>query len=173
MARFKGARLLRYRKRSGAALNLIGALGFSEISDLYQRLVIQQQKVDALFASNPSHVDPYLFTVTARVKSGKDLDSIREDILTTLAGYKDTLVAQERLEAVKKHLRYSFAQSLDNSEAIAGTVARFVSLTRSPESINRSYAVYDSLTPEDLRNAARKYFVENSRTIVTLTGKAQ
>jgi predicted Zn-dependent peptidase len=30
--------------------------------------------------------------------------------------------------------------------------------------------VYASITPEDIRAAARKYFNENGRTIVTLTG---
>ena len=34
----------------------------------------------------------------------------------------------------------------------------------------KTYELYDQITPEDLREAARKYFVSNGRTIVTLTG---
>jgi zinc protease len=53
-------------------------------------------------------------------------------------------------------------------------VARFVALRRTPETINRLYEVYDRVTPEDIQRVARKYFVEDGRTIVTLTGgKAQ
>jgi zinc protease len=63
---------------------------------------------------------------------------------------------------------------MNNSEAIAGAVARFVALAGTPETINRLYELYDKITPEDIREAARKYFVEDGRTIVTLTGgKAQ
>jgi zinc protease len=156
--------------KDGAALDLIGYLGFSQNSDLYQRLVIQDQVVDALSASAPDHVDPYLFTVTARVKKPQELKAVQDDILSALNGFKDTLVSPARLDAVKKHLRYSFALELDNSESIADSVAHFVALRRTPATINKVFELYRQITPEDIRNTARKYFVESGRTIVTLTG---
>ena len=79
-------------------------------------------------------------------------------------------MAEERLEAVKSHLRYSFALGMDNSEAIAGTLARYVALRRTPETINKLYELYARVTPEDVQRIANKYFVEKGRTIVTLTG---
>jgi zinc protease len=151
-----------------AALDLIAYLGFAQTSDLYQKLVIKEQKVDLLYASNPDRVDPYLFTVMARIKNPKDVDYVKGEILGTLASLKDNPVPAERLEALKKHLRYSFALRLDNSEAIAATLARYVALTRTPETINRKYELYTKITPEDIRAAARRYFVDNARTIVTL-----
>ena len=75
-----------------------------------------------------------------------------------------------RLEAVKRHLRYQFALGLDNSEAIAGVLAQYVALRRTPETINRIYDLYGRVTPEDVRAAARKYLVDSGRTTVTLTG---
>jgi len=157
-------------EKESAALDLLGYLGFSSNSDLYQRLVIRDQKVDVLATDDSSHVDPYLFGVVSRVKKASDLADVQEQILSTLNGFKDTLVAAERLDAVKRHLKYQFALRMNNSEAIAGTVARYVALRRTPETINRLYDLYDSVTPEDIRQVARKYFAENSRTIVTLTG---
>jgi zinc protease len=158
------------REKDMAALDLISFIGFSESSDLYQRLVIKDQKVDYLAAGNPDHVDPYLFGVSVRVKKVEDMEAIKQQVLSTLAGFKDSLVSTERLDQVKKHLRYKFALELDNTETIADIVARYVALTRSPESINRVYEMYQNLTPEDVRRTARKYFVEDGRTIVTLTG---
>ncbi|MEO8129746.1 MAG: pitrilysin family protein [Bryobacteraceae bacterium] len=156
--------------KDGAALDLLGYLGFSTNSDLYQRLVIRDQKVDVLATDDSSHVDPYLFGVVSRVKKASDLPDIQEQILSTLNGFKDTLISAERLDAVKRHLRYEFALRMNNSEAIAGTVARYVALRRTPETINRLYDLYDTVTPEDIRDVARKYFAESSRTVVTLTG---
>jgi zinc protease len=153
-----------------AALDLISALAFGPTSPAYQRLVIQEQKVDVLRGGAEEHVDPYLFTVYSRVKAEKDVDSIRESIVSTLNGFKDTLVDAKKLDAVKNNLRYRFALSMNNSEAIAGALAHAVALRRSPETLNRLYAMYEQVTPEDLRNVARKYFIENGRTVVTLTG---
>jgi zinc protease len=78
-------------------------------------------------------------------------------------------VDAKKLEALKQHIRYEFALSLNNSERIAGTVAEFVALRRTPETINRYYDAYAKLTPEDIRKVARKYLTDKNRTVVTLT----
>jgi zinc protease len=160
-------------EKDTAALDLISFLGFSESSPLYKRLVLEQQKVDALQGNYPDHVDPYLFTVYARVKNKADMEAVREDILSTLAGFRDTLVPADRLEAVKKHLRYQFALGMDSSEAIADTLARYIALRRTPETLNRVYELYAQITPEELRTVARKLFQEDGRTTVTLTGASK
>ncbi len=95
---------------------------------------------------------------------------MKEAVLATVNGFKEKPVDAARLDAVKKHLKYAFALRMNNSEAVAGTVARFVALRRTPETINRLYAVYDKITPEDIQAVAKKYFVDDGRTIVTLTG---
>jgi len=159
-------------EKDQVTLDLIGFLGFSESSPLYKKLVLDEQKADTLGADTPDRVDPYLFTVLARVKKQDDVEAVREQILSTLNGFKDTLVSARRLDDVKRHLRYQFALRMDNSETIAATLARFVALRRTPETINRIYDLYSQITPEDVRAVARKYFVESGRTIVTLSGGA-
>ncbi len=153
-----------------AVLDIISYLGFSQSSELYQKLVIQEQKVDSLSAENPDHVDPNLFTVMARVKRAEDLDAVRGDVLATCRQYQETLVPKQRLEDVKNRLRYQFALSLDNSDSIAGTLASYIGLRRTPETINRLYDLYAAVTPEDVQRIARKYFVDEGRIVVTLRG---
>lgn len=158
----------------GAALDLISFLGFSETSPLYEKLVIEDQSVDMLWASNADHVDPYLFTVMARIKEDAGLPEVREAILQTLRRFVDQPVDAALLANVKSHLRYRFALGLDNAEAIASTLAHYVSLRRTPETINRLYRLYDQVTPEILQAVATRYFHENGRTTVTLaSGAAQ
>ena len=65
-------------------------------------------------------------------------------------------------------MRYQFALGMDSSESIANALASYVGLRRSPETIDKVYALYDTLTPPDIRAAAAKYFVDKHRTIVTL-----
>ncbi len=150
------------------ALDALSYLAFSENSDLYQKLVIQEQKVDVLEGDNEDHVDPYLFTVLARVKKPQDVAYVEQQVLETVKQFRERAVSGERLEAVKKHLRYSFSLRLDNSETVALTVASYVALRRTPATIDRVYDLYAQLTPDDVRNAARRYLAEQNRTIVTL-----
>jgi zinc protease len=156
--------------KDSAALDVLETLAFSQTSDLYQKLVIAEQKVDTLRGSSPSSVDPDLFTISARVKRVVDLGYVRDQILATVKRFQDQTPPADKLEALKKRERYSFTLGLDNPESVARTVAEFVALKRTPATIDRYYQVLGQITPEDVRAMARKYLVENGRTIVTLTG---
>jgi zinc protease len=151
------------------ALDAIARLGFGEKSPLYQKLVIEEQKVDALRAGPPDHLDPELFTVYARVKKAGDLESVQQQIAATAQDFASQPVNADKLEGLKQHLRYEFALGLDNSEAIAETVAEYVALRRTPETANRYYDMYAKLTPEDIERVAKKYLADHNRTTVTLT----
>ncbi len=154
------------------ALDAISRLGFDETSPLYQKLVIEEQKVDSLRAGPPDHLDPELFGVRARVKKAADLPAIQQQIIATAEGFADTPVDARKLDALKEHLRYEFALELNNSESVAATVAQFVALRRTPETIDRYYDEYARLTPEDIRKAATKYLIAKNRTVVSLTPAA-
>jgi zinc protease len=150
------------------ALDAISRLGFDENSPLYQKLVIEEQKVDTLRAGPPNQVDPELFSVLARVKKAADLDTVQRQITATAQDFASKPVDPQKLEALKEHLRYEFALGLDNSEAIAETVAQYVALRRTPETANRYYDTYSKLTAQDIQKVARKYLIDRNRTVVTL-----
>jgi zinc protease len=154
-----------------AALDLLGQLGFSQNSDLYRKLVIDEQVVDSLSYDNFDHVDRNLFHVSARVKKVEDLAKVEKEILAAINRFKTDPVSAAKLEAVKKRFRYSYALNLNNSEAIASSLAHYISLRRTPETINRVFERYAQITPADLQRVAKKYFVENERTTVTLSTK--
>jgi zinc protease len=154
-----------------AALDLLSQLAFGPNSELYQRLVLKEQKVDGIFRSFGNQKDPDLFTVTARIKDPKDIDYVRQQILQTFTQFTDESVAQAKLDATRSRMRYSFALALDSSSAIADAMAPYIALARTPETINSLFALYQQITPADIRAAASKYFVDSNRTTVTLTHK--
>ena len=59
-------------EKDHAALELLFDLTLGPTSDLYKRLVEDEQRVDQLFPYVPPNVDPYLATAFARVKSPAD-----------------------------------------------------------------------------------------------------
>lgn len=169
---FKGPAYSDTRKDT-VALDVLSTLAFGPNSDLYQKLVVREQKLDTLGTRSPISVDPDLFEIRARIKRPEDMQYVREEILKTVELFQTELVPVDKLEAVKSRQRYSFVMSLDNSEAIASTVSRYVALRRTPDTIDKLYALYGQLTPEDIRAAARQYLVESGRTIVSLTGASK
>ena len=156
-----------------AALDALATLAFSRNSDLYEKLVVREQKVDMLAANMAQSVDPNLWEVEARVKNASDLPYVRAQILETIKRFQDEPVAADKLDAAKNRRRYAFTMGLDNSQSVAAAVARYVALRRSPDTIDKLYSLYSQLTPQDIQAAARKYLTENNRTIVTLTGAAE
>ncbi len=157
--------------KDSAVLDVAAYQAFSDNSDLYRKLVIEEQKVDVLAPDNADHMDPNLFTVTARVKDPKDVDYVQSQVLATFEGLREKPVDAAKLEEVKSHLLYEFALGLNSTASISNTVAPFVSLRRTPETINKRYALYRQITPQDVQAAARKYFVPTGRTIATLSHK--
>ncbi|HEY2380876.1 MAG TPA: pitrilysin family protein [Terriglobia bacterium] len=156
-------------KKDKPALDLLLPMAFGSNSDLYQKLVLKEQKVDVLDTDFGGHPAPELFSVSARVKDGKDLDYVRDEILAAFKRFTDENVDPMKLNATRSRLRYSFALRMNSSPAIASSLALYIGLMRSPDTINKLFALYQQLTPEDIRAAARQYFVLNNRTIVTLT----
>jgi zinc protease len=160
-------------KKDKAALDLLAPIAFGENSDLYQKLVLQEQKLDSLSYTFEDRVDPELFLVAAKLKDVKDTDYVRQQILETYQRFAQEPVSKNRLDSTRSRLRYQFALGMNSSEAIAGALAGYIGLRRTPLTIDKLFALYDTVTPEDIRQMAAKYFVDNRRTIVTLSSKKE
>jgi zinc protease len=154
------------------ALDLLREIAFGENSDIYHRLVLEQQKVDDLGVDFGNHPDPELFTAYARIKDVKDIENVRAQMLATFARFTNELVDQTKLDATRSRMRYSFALRMNSSPAIAAALAPYILLRRTPDTINKVFDLYQQVTLQDIRAMAAKYFIENNRTIVTLTTKA-
>ena len=157
-------------EKDTAALEALAYLAFSHPSEHYQRLESRDQKADQLTANHAARVDPFLFEIRARIKNPADVEYVRAQILETVKAIRETPVEPARLDAVRSHMRYATLQRMDASDAIADILAPFVALRRTPETMNRFYDQLARLTPEDVRQAASRYLVENDRTMVILTG---
>lgn len=151
-----------------AALDILFDLFFGETSDVYHELVEEKQVVDQFFPYAAGHQDPGLFSVFARVKKPEDTPMVRERILGAVGEALARPVDPRRLEEARSNARYSFARTLDNSESVAATLARFVRYERRYETLNELYRRYAALTPEDLQAAARRYLANHRMVLTTL-----
>ena len=154
-----------------AALDLLSLIAFGQNSDLYQKLVLQEQKADFISPDFEDKINPELFAVYARAKSDADMNYVRDEIVKTYKHYTGELVPQKLLDETRSRMRYGFAMAMNSNDAIANTLAPYIALKRTPETLEKLFALYDRITPEDIRAAARTYFQDKNQTVVTLATK--
>ena len=155
-----------------AAIDVLNALLFSEKSELYNKLVVEEQKLRSLDGSANSTRDPYLIEIQASLVDSKDMQYVKDEIIKAIEKMKITPADKKQLADAKTRLRYSFAMQIDSPSKIAEAVASYVWITGDPESLNHAYSNYDKVTPEDLMNVAKKYYVNNHLTVGTISGDA-
>ena len=156
-------------EKDAAAIDMLNTLYFGSTSDLYRKLVLAEQKVDLFGAFGGGGKDPSLVIMIGRLFDEADALFVRDEILRTVALAKSVPVSARRLEEAKANARYGFARGLDNSDAIGSTLAQYVQFDRSYDTINNVYRLYDSLTPQDLLDAARKYYTDERMVVTTLS----
>ncbi len=150
------------------ALDVLAELLFADRAPLYKRLVIKEQKVESISGSSDPHVDPNLFTILARVKKAEDLGYVEKAVNAEIVRVAKEGVDDKTLAEVVSHVKYGFAAQLSTADKSATTAAMFVALTGDIASINAYFALYDKVTPADVKRVAQKYFQAANRTTVTL-----
>lgn len=151
------------------SLDLISSIYFSESSDLYQNVVIENQWVDQLFGYFPDQIDPGMLVIAARLTDSENAVAVRDAINATLVEARTQLVNEQKITDTKSRLRYGFTAQFDKSGSIGGVLASVVQFFRTPETMNEVFASYDLLTAADVRNAANSYFQDSSRVTLTLS----
>ena len=133
-----------------AAADLLVELAFGSTSEAYRRLVLDEQVVEFLTADAGVNRDPTLLDIYSRIKDPDRVDYVLEVIDATIAEFQDSAPEEERLNALKSRLKYSFVMGLDTPGSTAGRLARFVAITGGLEDIDTLYRTYETVTPDDV-----------------------
>lgn len=151
------------------ALDVLASIVFSNTSDLFKKLVIEEQKVRFIGGGAFDSRDPNLFTIQVSMVEKDDIPYVRGEIEKAIANVKAEDVDAALLDRTKSSLKYGFAMGIDTPGSIAQTLSHYIQLTGDPESINRLYVLYDKVTAEDIKMVASKYFIPNHLTIATIS----
>jgi zinc protease len=153
------------------ALDVLMTMLFAENSDLYQQLVVKEQKVRFVGGSPNYTRDPQLISVRASVVKAEDIPYVKQRITQALEDAKNKPLDAQKLADTKSALKYENLMRLDAPDNIANAMSQFIWLTGDANSINRYYALYDQVTPADIQAAAKKYFVAEHLTVGTIGPK--
>ncbi|MDZ7373440.1 MAG: insulinase family protein [candidate division KSB1 bacterium] len=153
-----------------AAAYVLGELAFGENSEIYKKLVVREQKVQFIQGDFGFNRDPKLYVIYTMVKKEEDIPYVRDQIDATATKFREELVSEEELEKVKSHMTYGFLMELDTPGHVAGNLAPFVALTGGIEAVDQLLTTIQSLRPEDVREAARRFLQNERRTVILLKG---
>ncbi|HZF29815.1 MAG TPA: pitrilysin family protein [Gammaproteobacteria bacterium] len=157
--------------RTRVAADLLAELAFGETSDAYRRLVLDEQVVELLDAGADASRDPGLLDITTRVKDPHKVDYVLDAIDATIAEYRATPPAADRLAALQRRLKYGFLMGLQTPEAVASGLAQFIALSGGLDSVDTLYATYAAITPADVQTAAQSYLSAQRRTVGVLRAR--
>ncbi len=155
--------------KDDAALTVISQILFSQKSDLYKKLVIDESIARYIGSYNMLTRDPYLFTVSASLRKAEDLQYVKDEIVKAIEDLTANGIDPQLLEDTKSHMKYSFATSLNSSSSIAGSLSYMIWVSGNPDSLNQYYQQIQDLTVENLREIAGKYLVPEKLTISTIS----
>ncbi len=151
------------------ALDVLNSILFSQKSDLYKKLVLNEQKVRFIGGGAFDSRDPNLISISASVVKAEDMQYVKDEIVKAMEKAKTIPADEKTINDTKMNLRNTFAMGIDNPTAIAQSLSHYTQLTGDPESLNRLYAMYEKVTAQDLMNVAKKYFSPNRLTIGTIS----
>lgn len=150
------------------ALSAISEILSAGKSSIFQTELIDKQQIAAgIYAYNMELKDEGVFLIIATAKRGVRAEKIEEEIYKILENLKAGKISQEELNKVKINTRASFVYSLEGSSSVAELFGSY--LVRGDISPLFSYERdIDALSIEQIQEVAKKYFVEDSLSVVIL-----
>lgn len=161
------------KNKNYLSLLLFSDLAFGETSDIYKKLVLKEQKVQFIGGYQARSRDPYLFEITSMVKDENDINYVIQEIDSALNYFKTNLVSEEKLINLKKRMKYSFLMSLESPDRIAISLVNFITLTGDIDVVEDYFNEIQKITPLDIQNAVKYYFVPEKSNTLIVKGKKQ
>jgi zinc protease len=154
--------------RLAVASEVLGLVAFGPNSDIYRRLVIEDQKVQSLSGDFGLNRDPNLLTIMTMINNTGDLQTIKDEIRKTVEKFRTESCDSKLLADTKSAMKYSFLMQLETPQGIDFALRDIAVYTGGIEAVEDYYRTLESISAEDLKAAANKFLVETGRTTVTL-----
>jgi predicted Zn-dependent peptidase len=147
-----------------------GILSYGRTSRLYRRLVEDEKIAVEASASNgfPGERYPNLFILSGTPRHPHTAEELEKALLEELDRLKKEPVEEQELQKIKNQIQTSFLRKLDSNSSLAYWLSYGQSLFGSWRYVTERIQAYEKVTPEDVRRAARKYFIPRNRTVATL-----
>lgn len=164
---FKGEKLMPTDRRMLAG-TLAGELAFGETSPLYKKLVLDEQRVDSMFQTFGYNRDPGLWAAIALVKEPSDVAAVEGEVWSAVDALRRAPPSQAQVDAIRSRLKYGFLTQLSTPSGTCENIAQLVALSGGIEVIDTLYATLDTVTPQDVQDAANAWLTPERSTVAVV-----
>lgn len=154
------------------AVDMLGRLLSSgESSRLYKTLVDEQEK--ALFVGNfpLSLEDPGISIAFGICNMGVSPEALEAAMDEEIKRAREELISDEEFQKLRNQIENDFVTSNSRMAGIAESLSTYYLFYGNTDLINTEIDRYMSVTREDIREAAQKYFVPSNRVSLTYLPK--
>jgi len=146
-------------------------LSDGESSRIYTRLVYDKQIAVQAQSSGNFTEDPNLFFVFAVMNGGHAPAEGETQVEAELARLKTELVSAADLEKAKNQILRDFILSRQTAQSRAEELGYAAVVLKDPQLLNTELQRFLDVTPQDLQRVAKKYFVQENKTVVEVYSK--
>ncbi len=151
------------------ALDVLQTILFSgQSSRMYSRLVDKDQLALSVTGGSQFAIDPTLFTITVRPKTGVDTLACERTVYEELDKVKDSGTTDNELEKAKNILLAGFYRQMKTGSGRANAIGSYEVYLGDYHKLFDAAGAYQRVRKEDVQRVARTYFGENNRTVATL-----
>jgi predicted Zn-dependent peptidase len=164
-----------FPSKDDAVLNVIsGVLTSGRTSRLYKNLITERQIAFNIAAgSTPGQRYDNLFVFQASPRSPHTNEELEQAIMEHLDKLKTEPVTPEELQKIKNNLEANYIRGMKSNQGLAMMLMRYQLLFGDWKMYLKMKETINSITPEDIMSAAKKYFVHENKTTAFLIKKSK
>jgi predicted Zn-dependent peptidase len=145
---------------------LANILSSGQSSRLYQHLVKEQQLATSVQVQADARRGLSAFYLNGMPRPGVKPVDLEKAILEEIQAVADKGVTQEEIEKARKQYRIGQVKQRESALGLAMREGVNVVYFNDPDMINTAIDRFNAVTADDVKNAARKYLVARTRTVV-------
>lgn len=135
-------------------------------SRLYKTMVDEEQLALQIMSFPFDLEHPGVALIFGITNLGVDIEQLRKGMEKVIAELQGELISDTEFQKLKNQFENKFVSGNRSMIGIAETLAKYKMFYGNTNLINEEISRYMSVTKEDIRNAAKKYFNENNRVVL-------
>jgi zinc protease len=139
---------------------------------MHRELVTKQELCTDLRGWVSTFRDPGLYEMYFTARPGTSGDAVLSAVTKELARTRDELVTPEELARAQARLELGLLQSLETASGKAEHIGFYDTVLGDPAAAFRRLEAYRRVTTGQLRTAARRYLLDDARTLVRVYPEA-
>ncbi len=155
------------KTRDAYVLEMISTLlSDGNSSRLYRKMVDNKKEALNVGAFSYAEEDYGMYIIYAMPMGDTPLDTLVADFDEEIVKLQTELISEDELQKLKNKYENSFVSSNSSVEGIANSLARYYMLYGDINLINTELEIYNSITPEEIMEVAKKYLNKNQRLVL-------